>query len=54
MVYSKIDSAQKIKWVSCPYCKKKAFMIFDDTKIHRMPFKCRGSNCKREFIVNIE
>lgn len=39
-------------WVVCPYCLKKQIKVLPDTKIHKMPYKCRGSNCKKEFIVN--
>jgi DNA-directed RNA polymerase subunit RPC12/RpoP len=41
------------KWVSCPYCGKRALKILPTTKIHRMPYKCKGSNCKKEFMVNV-
>lgn len=42
------------KWVICPYCLKKALKIFPTTKIYRMPYKCKGSNCKKEFLINVE
>lgn len=41
------------KWVICPFCKKKAVKVLPDTKIHNMPWKCRGSNCGKEFVVNV-
>lgn len=41
------------KWVICPFCGKKALKIFPTTKIYRMPYKCKGSNCKKEFMVNV-
>lgn len=40
-------------WIVCPYCGKKALKILPATKIHRMPYKCKGSNCKKEFMVNV-
>lgn len=40
-------------WVHCPYCSKKNFSITDETVIHKLPWKCKGSNCKREFEVNV-
>ena len=41
-------------WLICPYCKKKALKIMPDTQIHNMPFKCRGTNCRREFMAEVE
>lgn len=41
-------------WVICPFCYKKLIKILPDTKIHKMPYVCRGSNCKQTFIVNVE
>lgn len=40
-------------WIVCPYCGKKALKILSTTKIYRMPYKCKGSNCKKEFMVNV-
>ena len=34
------------EWVCCPYCG-------DDTKIKNLPVKCKGSNCKKVFLVNV-
>ena len=44
---------QGLKWVSCPYCGKKQFLVNDGTKIINLPWKCKGSNCKQEMIVNV-
>jgi len=41
------------RWAVCPYCQKKALKILPETKIHMMPYKCRNSKCKMEFIVNV-
>ncbi len=41
-------------WVTCPYCGKKAIKLLPDTKIYKMPYKCKGSKCKKEFLVNVE
>lgn len=41
------------KWIICPYCFKKQIKILPDTKIHKMPYVCKGSKCKREFIINV-
>lgn len=42
------------KWVVCPYCTKKQFKIDPDTKIKKMPYKCKNSKCRKEMIVNVE
>lgn len=41
------------RWAVCPYCFKKAVKILPDTKIHKMPWKCKGTNCRKEFLVNV-
>lgn len=41
-------------WVVCPYCYKKLIKLLPDTKIHNMPYKCKGSKCQKEFLVNVE
>ena len=40
-------------WVHCPFCSKKIFSITEETRIHKMPCKCKGSSCKKEFEVNV-
>lgn len=40
-------------WVHCCYCSKKQFCITEETKIYKLPWKCKGSNCKMEFEVNV-
>ena len=40
-------------YVCCPHCSKKNFMITNETKIHKLPWKCKGSSCKKEFEVNV-
>ena len=41
-------------FVHCPLCGKKNFMITDETRIHKLPWKCKGSNCKKMFLINIK
>lgn len=41
-------------WVICPWCCKRAFPLTKGAIIKGQMFKCKGSNCKREFVVNIE
>lgn len=40
-------------WVRCPYCAKKQFPITPGAKIQGQKFKCKGSNCKKEFEVHV-
>lgn len=44
----------KAGWVICPYCQKKQFKINPDTRIEKMPYKCKNSKCRKEMIVNVE
>lgn len=41
-------------YVMCPYCGKKNLMIKDNTSISNIEMKCKGSNCKKIFLVNIK
>lgn len=41
-------------WIVCPYCGLKLIKVLPETKIHMMPYKCKGSHCKGEFIVNVK
>lgn len=41
------------RWVTCPYCSKRSFLLHHDTKIQNLPFKCKNSRCKQIFIVNV-
>lgn len=40
-------------YVICPFCKKKLFKVWSDTRISNLPYKCKGSNCKKEFVINL-
>lgn len=40
-------------YVCCPHCSKKNFMITNETKIHKLPWKCKASGCRKEFGVNV-
>ena len=44
----------KAGWVVCPYCQKKQFKVNPDTKIEKMPYKCKNSKYRKEIIVNVE
>ncbi|PWY58349.1 hypothetical protein DMI82_16245 [Blautia sp. BCRC 81119] len=40
-------------WACCPLCQKKALLISPETRIRHLKLKCKGSNCKKEFEVNV-
>lgn len=42
------------RWIVCPFCGKKQIKILPNTKIHKMPYICKASKCKKNFIVNVE
>lgn len=41
-------------WVTCPWCGKRQFPLSKGAVIKGQVFRCKGSNCKREFLVNVE
>ena len=40
-------------WAVCPWCGKKAVKILPETRILKMPYKCKNSKCRKEFIVHV-
>ena len=52
--YIRFDNKTGKNWICCPWCGKKAFPVSDGAEIRNQEFKCRGSNCKRLFVVNLE
>ena len=40
------------KWIACPKCKGKMFMIREDTKLVNFPGYCK--KCKTESVITIE
>ena len=40
-------------YVCCPYCSKKNFPLTPGAHITGQKFKCKGSNCKMEYEVNV-
>ena len=51
--YVQKDYKTGILWVCCPHCGKRNFSITEETKIHKLPWKCKASKCRKEFEVNI-
>lgn len=49
----KVDYKTGYKWVCCPFCGKRNLKIDDDTRIENLRIKCKGSNCKQDFVINI-
>ena len=51
--YVQRDYKTGILWVHCPFCGKKNLMISDNTVISNLEIKCKGSNCKKTFFVDV-
>ena len=41
------------RWAVCPWCGKKAVKILPETRIFKMPYKCKNSKCRRDFTVHV-
>ena len=50
--YADIRNFDGTLWVCCPYCGKKQFPVDKETKISNLKWKCKGSDCKRDFEIN--
>lgn len=49
-----IDVFEDIKNVECPYCGYQLPIIYDkDTKVSGLLVRCKGRNCKRSFILEV-
>lgn len=53
MKQAKLKEISGQTWAICPFCHKKALLIHPYTKIQHLSYMCKGSNCKKEFEVNI-
>lgn len=51
--YVQRDYKTGIDWVCCPHCGKRNFSITEETRIHKLPWKCKASKCRKEFEVNV-
>ena len=51
--YVQRDYKTGVLWVHCCHCGKKQFSITDETKIAKLPWKCKASKCRKEFEVNV-
>ena len=43
----------QIDWICCCHCGKRQFPLTPGAHITGQKFKCKGSNCKMEFEVNV-
>lgn len=41
-------------YVCCPYCSKRNLQIKHNTSISNLEMRCKGSNCKKIFFVDIK
>ena len=41
------------RWAVCPWCGKKAVKILPETRIFKMPYKCKNSKCRKDFTVHV-
>lgn len=41
-------------WAICPYCNKKALKLQPKTEMKHYLHRCHGSNCKRQFWINVD
>ena len=51
--YAQRDYKTGVLWIHCCHCGKKQFSITEETRIHKLPWKCKGSSCKKEVEVNV-
>lgn len=51
--YIQTDYKTGKDWIMCPYCGKKQFPLTPGAHITGQKWKCKGSNCKNEFEVNV-
>ena len=51
--YIQRDYKTGIDWICCCYCAKRQFPLTPGAHITGQKFKCKGSNCKMEYEVNV-
>lgn len=51
--YIQRDYKTGTDYICCPFCGKKNFPLTPGAHITGQKFKCKGSNCKMKFEVNI-
>lgn len=38
-------------WAVCPYCGKKAIPLHQESRLYKVPWKCRNTRCKKDFYI---
>lgn len=51
--YVQRDYKSGENFIHCPFCGKKQFILTPGAHITGQKFKCKGSNCKQIFEVNV-
>ena len=51
--YVQKDYKSCVLWVCCPHCGKHNFSITEETRITKLPWKCKASGCRKEFEINV-
>ena len=51
--YVQRDYKTGIDWICCCYCGKRQFPLTPGAHITEQKFKCKGSNCREIFEVNV-
>ena len=51
--YVQRDYKTGVLWVHCCHCGKKQFSITEETKIYKLPWKCKASGGRKEFEVSV-
>ena len=51
--YAQRDYKSGEDFIHCPFCGKKQFILTPGAHITGQKFKCKGSNCKQIFEVNV-
>lgn len=51
--YIQRDYKTGIDWICCCYCGKRQFPLTPGAHITEQKFKCKGSNCREIFEVNV-
>ena len=51
--YVQFDYKTNERYVCCPWCGKRNLKVKNETLIQNLEMKCKGSNCKKIFTVDI-
>ena len=51
MKNAEIRKIDDLIWICCPYCGKKAMRITGLTRCEYLPYVCKGSDCRKEYMI---